>query len=376
MSDFPVPRAYLHDGDGARICELNAAVLRSFRTGEMSTASALISETDEALLNADPRLGRILVIESTIYPLIWAGPVVSLEGAPFTGTVTISARSYESILGERYLPSGYALTMSAGGQFTALLSEVERTNATGVTIAPNIAAGPPVDDINYGDRSLLQSWSLLSQMTAHEWWLEHEVARGQLQTAAHYRLERGLDRTADAVLTVGANGNMRVNRWRSGTDSTHQIRAIAGGTSTTQGFTERSRVSRRYSSSAPTPDASVAALTYTRHGYQFGRWPTGSTIITRREQLAIMEAVRSYGALATAAEAALVRANVAQRAIDLEVQGNPDLWKFCLPGDIITLNLPPYYFVDGYNGPAAIMATDPREEMGTLMLTVEVPSAQ
>lgn len=375
MSYAP-PRVFVHDGAGVRLCELTEAVgKRSYRTMQVSRASFVVPETDVHLDLCDPREGRILVVESTLYPWVWAGPISALEGGPVQGTISIEARSYEGVLQERFLPTDFTGSGTSGQQFEAMWRVVEAENPTGVSLSPDLSAGEPFDNTAYADRSLFDAWNLISTQTAHEWWLEHSVTNGVLETQAQFRPQRGLDRTGDVRLVVGPFANCRVNRWRmSAEGGTHRIRAVAGATSVTQGFTARSRVERR-SGKAPVSTAVLATRTNTRHGYTFAAWPQGNTPLTRGEQLAILENVRGAGALAIAAEAILARGRTAQRAVEIEVQAHGEMWEICTPGDVVTLTLPAPYFIDGYSGPVAIMDVEPTEELGTMRLNVEVPAA-
>jgi hypothetical protein len=343
---------------------------------QVSRAIYVLPEDAPALALCDPREGRFLVIESSLYPLTWAGPIASLEGAPEPGKVQIEARSYEGVLQDRYLPSDFAVDGSSGAVFEALWRAVELENPIGMSLSPNLAAGQPFDGTNYGDRSLFDAWNLVAQQTGHEWWLEHEVVQGQLQTQAQFRPARGQDRTAEVQLVVGPWGNVRVNRWRISVEgATHRVRAIAGASSATQAFSERSRVERRGGKSAPVSTAALVTAQMSRHGFDFGKWPTGDSVLSRGERLAILENVRGEGSLAIAAEAVLSKGRTAQRAVDIELQGAGELWRYCTPGDVIRLTLSPPYFVDGIDAPVAILDTEVVEENGTMRLNVEVGTA-
>ena len=373
---FGPPRVYVHSGDGRRIAELvDAAVKRSYRTMQVSRAICVIPETDPQLALCDPREGRLLVIESSAFPLIWAGPISSLEGGPVAGTVQIEARSYEAVLQERYLPTECAIDGTSGFVFEALHAAVEAENPTGVSLSRDIAAGQPFDQTVYSDRSLFDAWTLVAQQTGQEWWLEHEMGDDVLQTQAHFRPARGQDRTTDVQLMVGPWANVRVNRWRISVEGAqHRIRGVAGATSATEAYGDRVRVERRLGK-APVSTAQLVQAQNMRHGYDFGKWPTGDTVLTRGERLAILENVRGAGALAIAAEATLLKGRTAQRAVDIALQAAPELWQFCTPGDVVRLNLPAPYFIDGIDTPVAILDVEVSEEDGTLRMTCEVPAA-
>ena len=373
---YPPPRAFIHDGSGRRIAELrDAALKRAYRTMQVSRALVVIPENDPQLALCDPREGRFLVISSTLYPYVWAGSIATIEGIPSAGIIQIEARSYEGVLQERFLPSGFSVDGTPRAVFRALWDAVEQENPTGVSLSPDLAAGQPFDETAYGDRSLFDAWNLVAQQTGHEWWLEHEVVNGVLTTQAQFRPARGQDRTADVRLVVGPWANVRVNRWRDSVEGAqHRIRAVGGATSATQAFSERSRVERRLGK-APVSTAALVTAANSRHGYDFGKWPTGDSVLTRGERLAILENVRGEGALAIAAESLLRQGRTAQRAADIEIQASADLWRYCTPGDVIRLTLPAPYFVDGIDAVVAIMDTEIAEELGTLRLNIEIPAA-
>lgn len=369
-------RVAVHDGAGRYLADLQApAGKRAYRTMAVAQAQYVVDEEDPALAYCDPTEGCLLVVESELLPL-WAGPLVTLSGGPVQGTMTLEARSYEAVLQRRYLPTGFLASGSSGAVFRDAWRAVEAENSANVVLAPDLAPGEPFAGGAYGDLDLFRVWTQLATQTAHTWWLEHRLVAGMLETTAHFRSERGQDRTAQVTLTVGPYASVRVNAWRITQDeSPHRLRAVGGAASTTQAFSERPRLERRASASAPVSTASLVTRESTRHGYDFARWPTGDTPLTRAEQLAILDNVRGSGELAIAAEAILRQGRMAQRAVDLEVQGYAELWPYCMPGDVIRLQLPAPYFLRGYSDVASILAVEGVEELGTMRLDLEVRSA-
>ena len=369
-------RVYVHDGQGRRLVELVDAIgNRTYRTMEVSQAIYQIPETDPQLAVCDPTLGRILVIESTLYPTVWAGPITQLAGRPASGEMTITARGYEAILQERYLPTDFTIDGSAGAVFRGAWAAMERENVTGVTLSNDIVAGPQFYGTHYRSRKLFDAWNLLAQQVAHEWWLEHAVAGGVLQSQAHFRPARGEDHTADVRIVVGPNGNARVNEWRINTDATsHRIRAIAGAGTTATQLSERPVTEVRASASSPIARASLVTISNSRLGVDFSNSPTGTNPITATEAFTVIESVPNEGALKTAAQTALVRGHRFERGIDLEIVGAGTMWRYVAPGDLVSLTLPPPYFIDGYDGPVAVVSTQPMEHLGVLHIVVQVPN--
>lgn len=374
MTEYSPEVVSIFDGNGRRLARLPDAVGdRWYRTMQVGRGSYSIPQTDRNLELCDPTSGNLLVVESELYPLVWAGPIVRLAGRSATGEVRIEARSYEWILQRRFLPAGYAVNGTAGELFEDFLRRVESDNATRVALG-SVAGGAYFPETSFAERSLFAAWSTLAQQTGNEWWLEHSVARDSLSVTAHFRPARGQDRQLEVRLVDGPRGSVNVNEWAIDIEAApHLIRAVAGASSSTEGFSDRTRATRQGSASAPVRGAVVATTPRTRHGAQFERWPTGDSVVTRSEQYAVLENVRGSGPLATAAEALLLRGRVAQRPLDLEVTGYGDLWANITPGDLIGLELPEPYFIDGYAGPVAVISTQPLERVGRFGLTVEVP---
>lgn len=350
-------------------------MIRDYRTGQTSRGTFQLAETDPDLQYVDPRLGVQFWFETESYPLVWAGQVVDVSGRPSSGEVMVEARSFEALLQERLLPSTYLVSGTAGKVVRQLVEEIERTNPLGLQLPDDIASGPVLDTLSLGDRTLFDALTTIANITGYEWWLEHEAVRGELVTSLQFSPARGQDRT-EVLLTTGPWGNVQINGWRINTEGTaHRLRAIGGQGSATQAFSERSRVERRLSAASPVAQALLVAAPVTRHGYTFGRFPTGDSILSRTETLAILEGVRGTGALAIAAEALLIRRRP-ERSVDLSVLAtDTDLWARCLPGDVVLADFPAPTLVTGYRGPVAILATQPMEQLGLLHLRVEVPGA-
>lgn len=350
-------------------------MIRDYRIGQAGRGTFQLAETDPDLLNVDPRLGVELWFETDTYPLVWAGQVVDVSGRPSSGEVTVEARSFEALLQERLLPSTYLVSGTAGKVVRQLVEEIERTNPLGLLLPDDIASGPVLDTLSLGDRTLFDALTVIASVTGYEWWLEHEAVRGELVTSLQFAPARGQDRT-EVLLTTGPWGNVQINGWRINTEGTaHRLRAIGGGASTVA-FSERERVERRLSAASPVAQALLVSAPVTRHGYTFGRFPTGDSILSRTETLAILEGVRGTGALAIAAESLLTHGRRPERSIDLSVlASDSDLWAKCLPGDVVLADFPAPVLVTGYRGPVAILATQPMEQLGLLHMRVEVPGA-
>ncbi len=373
-----VARAYVHDGSGRRLAALPEAVgNRTYRTGQPGQASyTMPAETETlALIELlDPRDGRLLVVESSYYPLTWVGPITGLRYSPATGEVTIEASSYEAVLQRRLLPTDCTIGGAAGGVFEQLVVISEAANAANLVLSPNVPSGPVIADTAFGDRSLHDALNLLSVSAEAEYWLTHDTARGVLTTTIHFGM-RGVDRFADFDLVGGPNANISVRESRVSVDGqAHRLRAVAGARSVTESYSSRLRTERRYSTASPIEQALVGQVSRTIHGHDFSRAPTGGTVLTRGDQLQVLEAVRGDGDLAIAAEALLRRGRFAERAVDLAVSGHLERWDQCEPGDVLRLVLEPPHLVRGYDGPVRVLSSRPMEHTGELQLVLEVPS--
>lgn len=345
---------------------------RTYHIGTPGRATFALAESDD-MTGLDPRERPLVAFESEVYPLPWVGEVVDMTGRPAAGEVEFSARGFEALLGERLLPTTFTLRGTAGSMIERLVEEIERTNPLGLQLPNEIASGPTLDELAFGDRTLLDAVQLVARVSGHEWWLEHEVVRGEIVTSLQFRQARGQDRT-HVVLVGGPRANVEVMGWRVNTEGTaHRVRAVAGQSSATQAFSARARVERRLSASSPVAQALLVSAPVTRHGYTFGRFPTGDSILSRAEQLAVLEGVRGEGALAIAAEHILTSGRRPERSIELVYTGGFDTWPDLLPGDVVLADIPAPVFVRGFRGPVQILATRPMEQLGRLHLVAEVP---
>lgn len=376
---FPPARVYVLDGDGLVLAQLPEAWgERTFATMAPGRALVTVPESEPLLRLCRPEAGVMLAIESDLFPLVWAGVLVGVSGRPNERAVDLEARSFDAVLAERFLPSNFAPDGTSGAVFRALWEAVEAENPSGVELAVGaIAAGVPFPDTNFGDRSLADSWSLLARQTGHEWWLEHVIDSGRLRSAAHFRPARGEDHRGVAVLGGASWPSVRVNRWRISAEAPpHRLRAIAGASSASQAFSERARVERRGSPSAPIGAAQlVAGSAFVRHGVAFARWPTGDVLTRRADAVMVMENLRGVAPLAIAAEAILLRGRGFDRALDVEAWGGLGLWRYCRPGDVVSVSVEAPVMVSGYDGPAAVVSVQPVEHLGILHLVLEVPGA-
>ncbi len=128
ISGAPLPRVYLHDGNFRRLGQLVSAanVTRGcFHCVPQPFDTALFSVSiDDPLLDAipcDDPFGRTVVIESSAYPHPWVGKVTGVVGDEIGGTVALTARGWEAILGERYLHASHVFDGGAGACFREII---------------------------------------------------------------------------------------------------------------------------------------------------------------------------------------------------------------------------------------------------------------
>lgn len=375
---YPPARVFLHDGDGRRRVELKDCFgNRTYQTMSVGRAIYTLPEDSPHLDLLDPREGRLLVIESSIYDQMWVGQLRDVSYDPAKREFQLEAESYETVLQERFLPSTFSATGAAAGElFRAVWEAIEAINSSGIKLyTETVTKGLLYQDTNYADRSQFEAWNSIAKNTMHEWWLSYGMVGGKLEVTGHFRADRGSD-NSQISLSVGPYSQLRVNNSRiSMQASPHRMRVIGGSTSPTQGFSERTRVERRNSRAYPTADAPTVTAQYTRHGFVFDKWPTGQNALTRAEAILILESVQGQDSLTTAAESNLVRGRTSQRMIDLEIHGYPQLWSYCQPGDVVSLMLPPPYFLKGYVGPAAVVSCQPMEHLGIHHVVMELPNA-
>ena len=381
-----IPRVYLHDGNGRRLGQLTTAesINRSYSLDKLDRAIVRIALSDPLVEVCDPLSGRILVIESAHYPLPWAGKVIEWSGDH--ERVELVCRSYDGILRQRFLPSGYRTNSTAGEEMRRIVETVNVRNPTGITIG-DIENHILVTGVALPDWEAWRALDAIASLAGMEWWLDHETSPSGIVSRFRVARARGFDRFREVTLTTGPGGNAEWPRWRGDAEAAAFLATvIAGQEDLTQSFTERSRsvqIVEEGGGFVPGfagTEAETIITTFHRADGTIGTvWryipatpatPDHFTPITRREQVSIEEQLRTRDITVQAARMQLAQRRYSEQVIDLNVIA-ASAWPDVQPGNVVRL-IAHGAFVRGWDGPVRILGVQPMEELGVLRATVEL----
>lgn len=373
------PRIYIHDGASLhRIAQLTAVtdLNRSYALREhVRTASFTIALSDDALQFTNPRDAHVIWIESSEYPLPWVGRIVDREGKRADRTVTITADSYDAILGERVLSSDFTTPGATRTAFQSILARLNGMNATGIGVGY-------VEDGKAAPMSLpnargVEALDKLAEVAGMEWWLSYALEGPTLVIQANLARERGADLYSSVVLT-GPDGNFEVEGWReNGRGSAYAQTVVGGESSVLEAFTERERsVALADGQSNRSDPETLQLVVEAQRVLRFDHLLAGETSFIaptqRRELLAVREELKEAGITGEVAEALFMRRRLPSQVI--LGRAYPDAretWKYLEPGNVVHL-VAGDAFIDGYDGPAVVVATQPMEHQRFVDVVVEV----
>ena len=374
------PRIYIHDGANLhRIGQLTAVtdLNRSYALREhVRTASFSIALTDAALQYTDPRDAHVIWIESSEYPLPWVGRIVEREGNRAERTVTITADSYDALLGERILPYDFTTTDTTRSAFTHIIGTANGINATGIGIGYiEDGAAAPMSLSNARGADALDK---LAEGAGMEWWLSYALDGPTLVIQANIASERGADLFGSVTL-VGPDGNFEVEGWRENGRAIAYAQTVVGGESSVLvAFTERERsVAVADGQSNRSDSATQALVIETQRVLRFGHLLAGehasfAAPTQRREMLAVREELKLAGITGDVAEALFLRRRMpAQVILGRAYPDNNGTWSALEPGNVVHL-VSGDAFVGGYDGPAVIVAAQPMEHQRFVDVVLEI----
>lgn len=380
MNELTVPRVFLHRGDFVRLGRLRTAtsVNRSYAHAtpqQLNETTVFIALTDSLMgevLNRD-RLGRLLVIESDAYPIPWVGIITDAEGNEDTGEMQIQASGWGLILRQRLFGAIDGFTGTPGNVFLALLDRLNAINTTGLVAGAVSDPGTPYElDLREADGfgALVE----LADQTGQEWWLDVEQADASgVALTLNYGF-RG-ENLVDGGRTLHDLRNCEVPLWGVNTQQGAFATTITGGQAAlTQSYGARNRATAVTSAGSGILDANRAAPAHQpvtvqpgdlrlRHGVVFFPEATGGSPPSQRHELRIAEHLRGLGAIAAAAEAALVRrSHAARRAMVSCGWDGPGSWDDLRPGNVLQMVSSRAF--GGFEGPVSIVGVQPMEEGG------------
>ena len=375
----PRPRVYIHDGATLRrIAQLTAVtdINRSYALREhVRTASFSIALGDGALGYTDPLDAHVVVIESTEYPLSWVGRIVEREGDRAGRTITVQADSYDAILSERFLPTDFTTPPTAGPAFRRILARLNGMNPTGIAVGD-------VEDGNASPMSLanargIEALDKLAEVAGMEWWLSYVVERGTLVVRANLAKERGTDFFSRVTLT-GPAGNFEVDGWRENGRARAYAQTVVGGeASVMEAFTERERsVALADRQSNRSDSAAREIVIEAQRVLRFGRLLAGETSFIaptqRRERLAVREELKEAGITGDVAERLWLRRLLPSQVIlGRAYPDDAGTWAHLEPGNVVHL-VSGNAFINGYDGPAVVIGTQPMEHQRFIDVVLEI----
>lgn len=379
----PSPRAvvYIHHGATLqRIGELTAVrdLNRSYALYEHTrTASMTVARSDPALEHTRVADAHVVAIQSVEYPLLWVGRIVERAGDRRARTVSLTADSYDAVLGERYLPAGFATPRGARRAVRQVVDLVNAANPTGIGLGYIEDANAP--PLTLSRESGLAALDRIAETAGLEWWLSYSVVRGQLEILLNMAAERGADYSASVALV--SPGNWDVQGWReSGRAIAYAQTVVGGQVSPIEEFAERegATVARGVEASQG-DDVTQALVVEARRVLAFGHLIRGESSFVaptqRRERLAVIESLREAGVPMEVAQALLDRPLpqrvILGRAIP-DVEGQPaNSWRYLEPGNVVRVSAADVFDGD-YEGVGRVLATQPMEHERYLDLVMEI----
>jgi hypothetical protein len=362
-----IPRVYLHDATLKRIAQLGTAssVNRSFELGGPGNADVSVSPNEPFILDCNPQLGRVLVIESDSYPFPWVGKVTIARRDRTAGAVVIQAKGFDGILDQRLLGERIAVASTCDKAFRQVLGEVNGTDSTG--IEPGAIAGGPYIEAVFSRQSGTAALNEIAQRAGMEWWLEYAVSNSGIGIRANLASWRGFDRFNQ--VTLADPGTCTYDSWIvDGEAFTFSLTTLGGASSPVASVTERATGS------------ATLSLTSLRGplGYSVDGIPGQSPALTRADRLIVSDTLRDNGLARDAAEVALARQdgiNGVPRQIAVSVPTNAAVWAKLDVGSVVHLSAPDAFFA-GFNGPARIRGVQPMEEDGKADVVLQLLRAR
>lgn len=375
------PRIYIHDASTLRrIAQLTRVkdVNRSYSLRErVHTASFVVATSDPAYALTSEHFAHVIVIESRTYPYPWVGRIVERSRADRGKAAKITADSYEAILGERFLPPDFTTQGGTDRAIRGIIGALNGRNATGVDIGYIEAA--PAPTLTLPDASGIEAIDQLADLVDMEWWIGATINRaGDLRLDLNMIHERGADLSASVRLS-GPGGNFELEDWHGTNRGNAYATTVVGGQQTSaQAWTERERARASRGGGDETLVGAEGVSEFVlqaRRSIRFGHVLAGETAFTaptqRREQRAVIEALKAGGDTGDAAQRLLERRRFPARGIIGKAILDADTWPYLDVGNVVWFSHPEP-FDEGYDGPATILDVQPIEQRSQLQVILEV----
>jgi len=359
-------RVYVHDSSFARIGELTTVrdYSRGFAIGGSEQGRVTVSTDEPLAAELAPQRGNLIVIESTAYPLAWAGYVVNRQGERATGTLECRCKPLESLLRERVLPAGSAFSGSVSSAFRQVIALANGQGPTGISIG-NIASGSTSitsdEPLSFSFQTVGDALDDLTAVSGWEWWVEYTTDAGSVDARIYFAPYRGSDRQAQVSLIEG--GGVDVEQWTEDYENQAWAVTFVGGQQHAAQVIDDIPASRRTQLEA---EAGVTPFGLIPDGLYQGEGP-----ITAREAVTVLDSLKASGLTEAAGLSELRSASkLPPRRVRVTVK-NEALWKSIRPGDKVEARFSTA-FSEGWEGPVRIEAVQPEEDRGTLGLVLSM----
>lgn len=355
------PRVYLHDASFTRLGRLSRAssVSRSFTMENRDIASFSLETGDPLILQMRPGLGRLVAIESTSYPVPWVGKITAIKGDEKSKSIKVTCKGYASILDSRYTSPSFTSFGAADAVIHQALREINQINPTAITWGGG-GAGGQVFQLNAPNQKARSVFDSAARLGGIEWTIDADASPEGIAFELRAPKYRGLDRFSDVHLVNGKNG--AVSDWKEdGEEAAFGLLVVGGFDAATQSVNDRP-IARL---------ESEAKKIESPHGYALDGAEIAANLLTRLERIYVSEELKAAGSASAAAAAILAReGGVARRSIRGAITDSA-LWGNATVGDVIRVSSETA-FLEGYDGPARVIAVQPMEEKGRSDLVLQI----
>lgn len=361
------PRVYIHDASFKRLGRLShvSSISRSFTLDNKDVAAFTVGYDEPLYRDLRPALGRVIVIESSSFPMPWVGKLVSVKGDRSKRTVACSSKGYASIFDNRVLGPSFTGSGTASSVISQALRDVNLFGQTGVRWGGGGSEGgtgaTAALQINAPNQRARVVFDRATRFGGLEWYIDAEPSPGTIDLQLRVPKWRGVDAFNQYTLQDGVNGN--VSSWtEDGESAAFAMVVVSSFESATQSVNDRP-VARL---------AMEAATIGAPHGYSIDGSEIPANILTRQERVIVSEELKAAGSASAGAAALLAKeGGVVRRSIRIESTSAPD-WPFFAPGNVVRVASEQAFGLDGFDGPARVLAVQPKEEAGKLAAVVQI----
>jgi len=351
-------QVHIYDGAFERVGEVATAgdLRRTYSMHNRDSARFVVDVDDSQAANLDPRKGNVVVITSDSYPWPWVGKVATLRANMVSGQIRVDARSYDSVLDERFLGKDAVFKESAGRAFTAALGALGENSPHGIGLG-SVAQTERRFDGALPFQAGRGALDTIAKTAGMEWWLTPRVSGSQLRVSAHLATVRGVSRYGTTTLVHGAG--VSAQEWLiDGLAASFAATVVGGQSSPIQSFGDRA------TARATAAPAEIGGV----HGFAIES-SASSSLVSRREQIVFAESLRGQGRVEDAARVAVAKP-AAQRRMDL-IASDVALWPSLGVGDVLRCQVPGAFLGD-LDAAVRVLSTEVREEAGELGIVAQI----